>query len=457
MWFATFFKGTEGVLDGHLFKLNKDHTAYAINLSILLPSAIIIGIIAWFKQRLVNQFFVFISGMFALFVIWVIVTGQKPPSLTSDMVQKEAVTFSKEKNVLVILLDTFQSDFFQTMLQQSPVLAYRLRGFTYYPNAAGVAPTTYLSVPSIHSGEVYSGKESVSSFYQRTVLQHSFVELHAKEHYRGFILNPYMDFCPPHTLCGKQGDIYSSLEEKYAERTLLLNISLLRSLPHLLKRHVYQHGNWLFGKGIPTNETLSNAALSFIANHMNTDAKAPTIKFLHLLNSHPPAILNAACKQYKRAKYWSFESAVELDTCAFSNAITLLQALKDANIYDQTAIIILGDHGASLPKGDEDVIHAAANPLFLYKPFQKKGSLKTSPELVSIIDIGATLCAMTHDCSETPRNGRDIFKVASPRLPYQFNFYEWHTDYITKRGVFPIVRYEIKGPPRHNSSWHEID
>ncbi len=46
-------------------------------------------------------------------------------------------SFSPDRNVIILVLDTFQSDLFQELLDDDPGIAEWLSGFTYFRNATG--------------------------------------------------------------------------------------------------------------------------------------------------------------------------------------------------------------------------------------------------------------------------------------------------------------------------------
>jgi arylsulfatase A-like enzyme len=86
----------------------------------------------------------------------------------------------------------------------------------------------------------------------------------------------------------------------------------------------------------------------------------------------------------------------------------LLDALRRVNVYDRTAVLVMADHGMNAnsypdsPASSADAwkrLAGSANPLFLFKPLDSRGPLHTSPATVSVIDVGATLCAATGACT----------------------------------------------------------
>ena len=70
--------------------------------------------------------------------------------------------FSPRTNVLVVLLDGLQSNIAADLLEQRPALRAAFVGFSFYPDTLGAAPTTFLGLPAIHSGEVYTGRTTLA-------------------------------------------------------------------------------------------------------------------------------------------------------------------------------------------------------------------------------------------------------------------------------------------------------
>lgn len=454
MWVSTFFSGNTGVLDGKTFALIKDKPTLWMNGIGLLCILIIASVISFYQTRAM-QFFLYtinITSMF--FVLYVLIIGQKPPKVGIEEVKTNFLTFSKEKNVLLILLDTFQSDFFQEILSRHPDYAAEFSGFTYFPKSIGVAPTTYLSVPTLHSGEAYPENMVVGDYYKKTVLNHSFVKALVQNGYRGMLLNPYLDYCPEGVVCGLEADIYYNNRASYFESALLINLSVFKSVPHFLKRVIYNKGHWRLGDHAPERAQISNHMLLLLAEKMKTDSPASTVKFLHLFGTHPPAFLSETCK--KLHTHWLREPAIAHDTCAVTHVIQLLQSLKKHHIYDQTAILIVADHGTSLPPSHKLAFISSSNPLFLYKPFHSTHPFTTSKKLIGLVDIPKTLCNATQDCKSMSFGGEDVMQVGKGDLlrKFPFNYYIW--TFPSTHKPYPVDVYEMQGDPNIFTSWHRI-
>jgi hypothetical protein len=92
--------------------------------------------------------------------------------------------WSRRGNVLVLVLDSLQSDVFEDVLEAEPRLRDELDGFRHYRLASSNGPTTYLSLPTIHGGRPYEPGRSVVQFYREAVYEGSVLNRLASAGYR---------------------------------------------------------------------------------------------------------------------------------------------------------------------------------------------------------------------------------------------------------------------------------
>ena len=92
--------------------------------------------------------------------------------------------WSRNGNVLVLVLDSLQSDVFEDVLEAEPRLRDELDGFRYYRLASSNGPTTYLSLPTIHGGRSYDPGQSWPEFYREAVYEGSVLNRLAEAGYR---------------------------------------------------------------------------------------------------------------------------------------------------------------------------------------------------------------------------------------------------------------------------------
>ena len=452
VWGCNFFVGSKGVEDGASFFIVTSQSQIVMNLLVIMSIGVLFTLVGYFRPKITNTLLILACISSSVNVINLALTEHKKGFLNYQQSQQELTSFSKQKNVLVILLDSFQSDFFQEILARKPLWADELLGFTYYVNAASSAPATILSLPTIHSGNVYRPGDDVDEFYKKNVGKESFLKLLQADGYRAMTLNPYLGYSPSHVARINQNYVSCPSSGVLCEVQQLINYSLFNSVPHLFKKYVYNEGSWLLSQFFPPTEIVSNKVLSVLASNVVTDSRVPTIKFLHLYGAHAPAVLDQSC-QLLPAEIWTRKAAIAQAQCAMGHVINVLSALKQHSIYDQTAILIIADHGVGLRSTvDGTVLGAVANPLFLFKSFHQKAPLKHSLDRVGLLDIKEIVCEATNDCSINIKKN-SLASVLKTRQSVPFNDYLQDTEQQRVLRVFP---YSIKGSPREASSWVKL-
>lgn len=368
--------------------------------------------------------------------------------------------FSAEKNVLVVLLDSMQSDVFEEVLRERPELAAAFKGFLFYPNTAGVAPTTYLSVPAIHSGIEYDLKTPVPEYYQIAISKGSFTNQLVEHGYEATLVNPILSICPEKIqLCPSDASIIGGKEAAVEKDAVyLLDVALLRIVPLVLKPFVYNKGNWTFAsfihdpKLIESSVRGNNVMLKLAAN-LNVTAKYPTLKYLHLFSTHLPAVMDSGCNYVGELPLTreAFKTHVR---CGLETLQTLLAALKQKHVYDKTAIILLSDHGVGLRNaraGKETAsklgsLMGSANPTLAFKAIDATEAFHSTKQPVSIADMSKILCDSIGDCS--------IPRITNTEKR-QFNYYQWSSKYWRTSKLPSITQYAVGNPLWDTNSWEQ--
>jgi hypothetical protein len=391
-----------------------------------------------------------------------------PEGLVQDSGDLTAVSrFSRQTNALVVLLDGLQSDVAERAIARRPSLRTALDGFTLYRDTLGVATTTFLSVPAIHSGDVYRGQGQPGAYFTDAIAKRSFVTRFAAGGYDTALVNPLQNICPARTAaCASIPQVLgTSAEELERESLRLLDVSLFRIVPFRLKSWVYRDGRWLLGSRIGRSAEAAlildgNRMLDEITGRLTVDAPRPTLKFLHSLSTHTPYILNADCRTFGTN---GLGHAVIQARCALEAVGRLLEGLDRAGIYDRTAILLIADHGINpgvypgAPPGSHEAwehLSGSARPLFLFKPLARRGALEVSTAPVYLADVGATLCAATSACAVPLGYPAG---QAAPDRPRRFADYVWRNRFWRTGEIPGLTLYEVRGPVDRPGSWFRLN
>jgi hypothetical protein len=375
--------------------------------------------------------------------------------------------FSRQTNVLVILLDGLQSDVAERAIARRPSLTAAFDGFTLYRDTLGTATTTFLSVPAMHSGDVYRGQGRPGSYFVDAITRRSFVTRFADAGYETSLVNPLQNVCPARTAaCVSIPQVLGTTAEELQRESLrLLDVSLFRTVPFRLKPSIYRDGRWLVGSRLGRSAEAAllldgNRMFDAIASRLTISAARPTLKFLHSLSTHTPYILNADCASFGAD---GLGHAVIQGRCALEAVGRLLERLDRAGIYDNTAILVVADHGMNpgvfggAPPGSDEAwehLSGSAHPLFLFKPLARRGGLEVSAAPVYLADVGATLCAATAACAVPLGYPAG---QAAPDRPRRFADYVWRNEFWRTGKIPGLVFYEVRGPLDRPGSWYRLN
>lgn len=403
-------------------------------------------------------------------------------------------TMSREDGVLVVLMDTFQSGFLDDALAAEPALGDAFDGFTAFPDTLGVAPTTFLSLPAIHSGRAYDPTRSMSGYFDAAVREQSFLSRLADQGYRATLVNPIRHLCPAGVSCvGRDGLLRARRHTAFREALHLIDIASVRLAPESAKNLMFDRGRFRLGRlfvpGRPGGEAGTvwddHLVLQQAARRMEAVDDAPRALFVHLMSTHPPYVLDADCGIVNERNRLAREHAIAQVRCALRGFTAMLERLRSRGLYDDTLIVLVGDHGYSSALGEPDLdnqrltapnlpgdprghdpeteagapsfgrLAGGANPLLLVKPPGAHGPLKYSERQAALTDIAATVCSATGGCE--PGQGSDLLASDDGPVPTRtFLDYTWEHRFWELGYIPELAFYEVQGPLFDPGSWEKL-
>ena len=406
-------------------------------------------------------------------------------------------TLAPERNVIVLIVDTFQADVFKALLERRPSLAGRLEGFTLFANTTGGYPTTAASLPMMLTGQTYENAEPVADFVQRELAENSLASLFLERGYQVDLmpLTRYVMSCNQAfaSNCIELRRVVQDddLLQAFDETTRLLDVTAFRHVPHVLKPFVHNDGNWVvsdalevFGvDAVREGHWLDTAFIEqFRTGAVVSDELPGTFKLYHLIGLHPPFRLNESCQEraVDQTHDKDVQRAIALTQagCVFDYIEVFLDRLRELGVFDQSLIVIAGDHGSSgplhvgvdarvmQPGVDVSTAHdggagpvemaeevmASAMPMLLVKRPGAKGPLTVRQAPVALCDLPNTVAGALGFEPGFPC--QDAFSIAdNADRERRYLFYRWDDDFWQKDYLPNMHEYLVNGPPWQRASW----
>ena len=374
---------------------------------------------------------------------------------------KDLFSFSSDKkNIVVILLDMANGGHAERSFKEYPQLKHIYDGFTWYPNALGISTYTAPSKPAMMGGWDFSPKniadiegknlaQKIKKAYHRmfdTFKQFQYdIRITGTSYYGGDnaqckVLEAdnikcldYWDY-PTYTgywLSQHPEQNTSNIAlPKTKKIKLLQKASLLRLLPIMSRAFVYDEGNWNMlvssfknQEGynfdikewalIDSLDTVSSVIPKQLSDEKTNQKTSPsqgTFTFIHSNITHRPYALDKSCQlrndvypdEIAGNDYEGDASYISLQ-CSLSSLGRWITWLQKNNIYDNTKIIIVSDHGNDFAEDSsnihnvspammgrkDDQVFSRSHILLMIKDFNAQGNLKIDNRFMSNADTAS--------------------------------------------------------------------
>ena len=377
----------------------------------------------------------------------------------------ELFQFSADQNVIHIVLDEFQTDAFNVILEADrPWFDQAFTGFTFFADHLAAFPSTSLSMPAMLTGQEFRNEQPVPEFVRRAFSERSILRSLSDAGYvidaTSIIPRPWFNawFGPKDSPVNRDSARFTIRKpfvsrQDYREFTgrQLLELSVSRHVPHVAKVTLAEERSW-FDRLLPFNRSqveasnrqheASNSAAFFrqFIERMHLGRGRPAYKLLHLGVPHRPVVLDADCRFIGTTQF-SIKAYVDQSRCSVTLVAAFLNRLRSLGIYDTSLIVVSSDHGTHLKPFDlagrsvglpvftgastEPLsgIVGSARSLMVVKPPGRTGPLDVSDAPTIHTDLPGTmlgLLGLPHS-----HEGESMFELsAASHRPRVFGIYD---------------------------------
>ena len=350
------------------------------------------------------------------------------------------------QNVILVMLDRSSSCYLPYILNEMPELAEQFSGFTYYYNTISFGGVTCVASPALFGGydympvklnerdDEYMIDKQVealkvipaifgSNGYSCTIADSPFPGRYNTSYNDQSVFD---DLENTNAVAIRGKYITSDTEKLYpyiaAEQNRnMFFYSIMKAVPLYLHNTVYDLGRY-FSTNVyqySTEEFITNYSEFEALPYMTgiTESSENTYIMIDSLLSHSPSVADtesyqpaAVAENEIRGDLSRFDldgNTLDVSTSsqighynALAASLKLLgewmEYLKENNVYDNTRIIICGDHGINLYQDQTQTVNDELsiqkyNPLLMIKDFGETGEIKTSDEFMTNADVPSLL------------------------------------------------------------------
>jgi len=477
-----------GLLDGHDIHWSQKSYLGLIDTPIWILLLLLAFLYSPIVKKIARPLSLLLIAVQILDILIVVVPHAPKPGMKRFSIdESREFSYSSSRNVIIVVLDTFQTDVFQELLDENRYYERIFSGFTYFRNSLGGSPSTKTAIPDMLTAQQYDNSIPIDDFLERAYLGNSLPLLLKKNKYRCDIfpggnvgIGMYLD-----------RSLASNLKDRFPpsfkDVAYLIDLSLFRQMPHFLKTAVYNRQSWflsrIFNKTEPDRRSSIEAGKKMRAailpdqlftesmiQEAKVDSRQPVFKFYHLRGVHPPLRMNDSCRlermEFNRRNYKRQAKGLMKLVAKF------LAKLKQIDTFRNSLILIVGDHGpgnwglceinlgalgTALPKTPPLPgllkIKAGALPLMLMKPADDPGEkpLAISDAPVCLGDIPVTVAAAMGLKNNFP--GRPLFAITATES--RLRRYLYYKGFKSSKQGFmePIAEYWVRGFSWLDEAW----
>ena len=415
-------------------------------LNLLFVSLILLAIVFLlkhnFKKAVANTALISASAFVVLSVWNIRKINDEYKAFAASHNQEESInakfSLSKtEQNIVIFMLDRFESAYLSRILSDQKDLSQKLDGFVFYPNCVSFNGHTLMGSPGVYGGFDYTPLEmnrrntvtlkekhnQALALLPKILAQKGFISTVSDlswanysyvadmEGFRKSTLekNPELNGrLNTFSLLGRYaGDFKKEKIKPGYEKASLAHVlnrnlfwtSLFREVPAVLRPVVYYKGTWWENGVKESSNDFANwySILYYLPQLVNTDSKSPTLSILTNECTHSSE--DISMYDIKPEYEYSLNNdAYKIDTVSLIQIGRFADFLRENGIYDNTRIVVVSDHGIG---GDKSMYNGTPsfdgyskdrlNPVLLVKDFyaSSNGTVQADEKFMTNADVPA--------------------------------------------------------------------
>ena len=406
---GNFMNGSLGQLTGDWLDLSMIVGEVVVN-TIICAAILAVPFLVWrFAPKAHQSMLIFIPSLLIGVQLIALITSFSTSGVLEEEVKPQVFLSEQglyevapENNVIVILLDRLDQEYIDELLMHEPdYFEGHFDGFTRYTNNLSTTSRTFPSVVNMLTGYTYGFDEPADEYMREAWRESEFLPALREQGMRSDIYTDYSyGYLDGEDLRNAADNLDQGLP-KLSLRAIdnLVTISLYRYMPYVLKQgfwlstsdleadvaHQGEHDKRYWPDDHAVYDSLVEDGLT-----INNEIEG-NFKFIHLNGCHPP--FNADI-DFNKVSYQD-SSQYYQTRFAFGIVFEYLDQLKELGLYEESTIIVLGDHGYTVGLdylGDfRDLSEAQVTGLFVKLSGEHSTPLATSIAPVNSDQLRATV------------------------------------------------------------------
>jgi len=370
-------------LDGTLVDLSI-YTAdniITVSIFIILIVVYVLCIKKYKFEKVINT-----SKYISIAIFIMVFTGFIPTIISPSLYEKRIIKYvsndninklSNNKNFIMILIDAVDSTLFDSILNEGKYNE-TFNDFTYFRDTLSTYKFTRDSIPLILSGKVNYNKTSFYKYYNDAMDSSSLVDKLVNNNYEINIYDEDIKWNTDKSKVVKNATKYDEVFSGLCYIKQHARFILFKYLPYFLKEYSnFETFNYNYCK--EKNDNFFDDDNLTLLNIVNSDIEIEDnnyFSFIHIEGGHVPFDLD---EDLNRIDNGTYKDKV---LSSLNVVDKYINKLRENNLYDNSIIIVLADHGYESSPGI-----ARFNPVLLIKGFDEHHDMIKSDKAIVHTDL----------------------------------------------------------------------
>lgn len=441
-------------LNGSMMQLDGVHQKWSTGAIItnLFVWVILVGAILVLKKRYPVKMMKII-GYISIYVVliqmvtwgFLVVTTKWEKANNYVLNTDQMLTLDTRENVVVFILDWYDEQILERIVEKDTDFLEPFQGFTWYKNQTSKYSFTSMAIPYLLTGTEWERGTTEEEYSDYAYQQSDFLQRINKNGYEiGIYTEPQYVSDENHVIINYVDQNHRDCDYKKTT-SLMKQCSQYQTVPFALKTEFWYQTSDLNGMVSKSNAFIGDNVgfyNSLISRGLNTENTGETgaFRFYHLYGVHDMNMTEDIA--YGATDTFSEGRGV------LKIVKEYLQQMKALDIYDSSTIIITADHGQNYLNTPERLkerdLELTSNPILLVKKSGENSGLRISNAPVSHANFFASVLESVGDKASQYGDSYDA-------IPENADVVREMIYYRT--GDIPYVKYIINGNATDINSW----
>ena len=375
---------------------------------------------------------------------------------------KNLDTLATKNNIVVFIVDRFDHTYYDSAISYCPEIFDELDGFTHFDDYVTLYPRTYPGVAHIITGEEVDFSGSRLDYMRKAYGESAYLSA-LKE--KGFDINVYTDSFYGYENAAHMRDFVSNTSGNVSYEIIgndalsrdMIRVSLYRYLPFFMRDIVGNVSTPMFDKYVKYemvqdvfSTDMKNIYLEMTDGDFSFREAEGGVSYIHMTGCHLPNAYGTNFSDITEDEKYDITVALKQ---SFSIISEYIKEMKRMGVYEDSTIIILGDHCSI--GSDSKALYKPHVTTLLAKPAGvSEGAMKESKAQIGTENVFATVLSAAGS-EKASDYGETIFDVPETEDRIRRYYFQAVVGSLYE-GTYKNAYYEVKGSGNVFENWHLV-